>query len=102
MSAGPASFMTARTSAKSRLINPGALIRSMIPSTARSSTSSTAPNASTTDASEASTSPTRSFGTTIRASTFSASSAAAASATRARCDPSNPNGLVTTAIVSAP
>ena len=102
MSAGPASFITDWMSAKSRLINPGAPIRSMIPLTAWSRTSSTTPNASTMEASAASTSPTRSFGTMIRASTCASSSSAAASAMRRRCDPSKPNGLVTTAIVRAP
>ena len=74
----------------------------MIPWTAWSRTSSTTPNASIIEASSARTSATRSFGTTIIASTLASSSAAAASATRIRCEPSNPNGLVTTAIVSAP
>ncbi len=102
MSADPASFMIARTSAKSRLIRPGTVMMSLIPWTPWRRTSSTTRKASTIEVFFWTTSLSRSFGIVIRVSTFALSSSAAFSATSLRRLPSNENGLVTMPIVSAP
>ena len=57
--------MTVRTSAKSRLIRPGIVIRSQMPCTPWRRTSSAMRNASTIDVERSSTSSRRSFGMTI-------------------------------------
>ena len=102
MSAEPASFMIARTSAKSRLMSPGIVMMSLIPWTPCRRTSSTTLKASRIEVCFWTTSLSRSFGTVIRVSTWALSSSAARSATSLRLLPSKLNGLVTTPIVSAP
>ncbi len=101
-SAGPASDMIVRTSAKSRLIRPGSVIRSEIPWTPWRSTSSATRNASVIDVCLSSTESSLLFGTTISVSTSSPSASIPVSAARARREPSNPNGLETIPTVSAP
>ena len=101
-SAGPASDMIVRTSAKSRLIRPGSVIRSAMPCTPWRRTSSAVRNASTIEVDLSSTVSSRLFGTTISVSTSSASAWMPASATCARREPSKPNGFVTMPTVSAP
>ena len=73
ISAVPASCMIVRTSAKSRLIRPGSVIRSQIPCTPWRSTSSAIRNASSIDVDRSSTSINRSFGTMITVSQASRS-----------------------------
>ena len=73
-SAWPASAMIVRTSAKSRLIRPGSVIRSEMPCTPWRSTSSATRNASTIDVDLSSTDRSRAFGITISVSTSRASS----------------------------
>ena len=68
ISAEPASFMIVRTSAKSRLIRPGFVIRSQMPWTPWRSTSSAIRNASSIEVDLSSTSSSRSFGITITVS----------------------------------
>ena len=102
ISAEPASFMIARTSAKSRLIRPGTVMMSLIPATPWRSTSSTTRNASTIEVFFWTTSRRRSLGIVIRVSTLALSSSEAFSATSLRRLPSKLNGLVTTPIVRAP
>ena len=68
ISAEPASDMIVRTSAKSRLIRPGIVIRSQMPWTPWRSTSSAILNASTIEVERSSTSSRRSFGITITVS----------------------------------
>ena len=80
MSADPASFMIARTSAKSRLISPGIVMMSLIPWTPWRSTSSTTRNASMIEVFFWTTSLSRSFGIVISVSTWALSSSAAFSA----------------------
>ena len=98
----PASDMTARTSAKSRLIRPGSVIRSQIPCTPWRSTSSATLNASTSGVCLSSTSSRRSLGITITVSDAARSAPTPSRAWVARRVPSNPNGDVTMATVSAP
>ena len=100
--APPASCMMVRTSAKSMLMMPGVTTSSTMPCTAFRSTSSIASNAFMIGVSLLMTEKMRSFGTTISASTLSLSFKSASCASRARWVPSKANGLVTTAIVSAP
>ena len=102
MSAEPASFMIVRTSAKSRLIRPGTVMRSVIPCTPCRRMSSAIRNASVTGVSGSTTCKSRSFSMTISASTESRSAWMPCSAWSARRLPSNPNGRVTTPTVSAP
>ena len=102
MSADPASFMIARTSAKSRLMSPGMVMMSLMPWTPWRRTSSTTRNASRMLVFFWTTSLSRSFGIVMSVSTWDLSSSAAFSATSLRLAPSKPNGLVTTPIVSAP
>ena len=101
-SAVPASDMIVRTSAKSRLISPGSVIRSEMPWTPWRSTSSATRNASTIDVCLSSTDSSRLFGTTMRVSTSSASAWMPCSAACSRREPSKPNGLVTMPTASAP
>ena len=101
-SALPASAMIVRTSAKSRLIRPGSVIRSEMPWTPWRSTSSATRNASTIDVCLSSTESSRLFGTTMRVSTSSESDAMPFSAACMRREPSKPNGLVTMPTVSEP
>ena len=98
----PAPDITDLTSAKSRLIRPGVVIRSVIPWTPESSTWSAALNASSTLTCRSEIDSSRSFGMTIRVSTSLRSRSMPASAWAARRLPSKPNGLVTTPMVSAP
>ena len=90
------------TSAKSRLMRPGTVIRSLMPWTPWRRTSSTTRNASTIEVFLSTTSRRRSFGIVIRVSTFSLSSSVYCSATSLRRMPSKLNGFVTTATVSEP
>src|SRR5205823_69531 len=73
-SAWPASDMIVLTSAKSRLISPGSVIRSEMPWTPWRSTSSAIRNASTIETRLSSTDRRREFGMTISVSTSSAKS----------------------------
>ena len=102
ISADPASFMIARTSAKSRLIRPGMVMMSLMPCTPWRRTSSTTRNASRMLVFFWTTSFRRSFGTVMSVSTWALSSSAAFSATSLRRAPSKLNGLVTTPMVRAP
>ena len=102
MSAEPASFMIARTSAKSWLMRPGTVMMSLMPWTPWRRTSSTTRKASRMLVFFWTTSLSRSLGIVMSASTWALSSSAAFSATSLRLLPSNANGLVTTPIVSAP
>src|SRR5579859_5731721 len=101
ISALPASVMIVRTSAKSRLISPGIVIRSQMPWTPWRSTSSAIRNASSIDVERSSTSSSFSFGTTMTVSHSERSSTVPSSAERRRCVPSNLNGVVTIPTVSA-
>jgi hypothetical protein len=101
ISAEPASCMIVRTSAKSRLIRPGIVIRSVMPWTPWRRTSSASRNASRIDVRRSTTSSSFSFGITISVSTISRS-ARCPPRPGARCVPSNSNGRVTTPTVSAP
>ena len=101
-SAFPASDMIVRTSAKSRLIRPGRVIRSEMPWTPWRSTSSATVKASIIDVCLSSTLSRRLFGTTMRVSTSSASASMPRSAACSRREPSKPNGFVTMPTVSAP
>ena len=93
MSADPASFMIARTSAKSRLIRPGIVMMSLIPWTPWRRTSSTTRNASMIEVFFWTTSLSRSFGIVISVSTWALSSSAAFSAMSLRLAPSNAERL---------
>ena len=101
-SAVPASDMIVRTSAKSRLIRPGSVIRSEMPCTPWRRTSSATLNASTIVVCLSSTWSRREFGTTISVSTSCASSSTPTSAWSIRREPSNENGFVTIPTDSAP
>ncbi len=100
--AEPASDMTDFTSAKSRLIRPGVVIRSVMPCTPDSSTWSADLNASSTLTWRSEMDSSRSLGMTMRVSTSSRSSAMPSSAWLARRRPSKVNGRVTTPMVRAP
>ena len=102
MSAVPASFMIALTSAKSRLTSPGMVMRSEIPFTPLRRTSSARWYASRTVRLSSAISKRRSLGMTMRVSTALRSSARPAVALFARWRPSNSNGRVTTPTVKAP
>ena len=67
--AEPAPFITDLTSAKSKLMRPGVVIRSVMPCTPARRTSSAVANASTTDTDLFTSSRRRWLGTTIRVST---------------------------------
>ena len=101
-SAVPASAMIVRTSAKSRLISPGSVIRSEMPCTPWRSTSSAIRNASTIDTRLSSTDRSREFGITISVSTSRESTSIPRSACSPRREPSNENGLVMIPTVRAP
>src|SRR5919202_5280521 len=101
ISAVPAFCITALTSAKSRLIRPVIVTRSLIPCTPWRSTSSASRNASMTLIWRSASCSRRSFGITISASTLSRSRVRPSSAALRRLKPSKPNGSVTTATVSA-
>ena len=94
--------MIARTSAKSTLISPGTVIRSEMPCTAWRSTSSAMRKASASGVPRSTKLSSRSLGMVISVSTAPRSSSTPRSATGMRRRPSKPNGLVTTATVSAP
>ena len=100
--AEPASAITDFTSAKSRLIRPGVVIRSVMPETPWRSTWSACLNASRTETLRSLIERSRSLGITIRVSTSSRSAAIPSSAELARRRPSKANGRVTTPIVRAP
>src|SRR5581483_7576271 len=102
MSADPAPDMTDFTSAKSRLMRPGVVMRSVMPCTPDSSTWSAALKASSTLTCRSEMDSSRSFGMTMSVSTSSRSRSMPASACAPRRLPSKPNGRVTTPIVSAP
>ena len=102
MSAMPMPRMIVRTSAKSTLISPGTVIRSEMPCTAWRSTSSAIRKASASGVPRSTKLSSRSFGMVISVSTASRSSSMPCSAICIRRRPSKPNGLVTTATVSAP
>src|SRR4051812_10994045 len=99
--AEPASCMIVRTSAKSRLISPGIVIRSVMPWTPWRRTSSAARNASRIVVRRSTMESRRSFGITISVSTISPSRRMPSSAWRPRLAPSKVNGRVTTPTVSA-
>ncbi len=101
MSAEPASFMIVRTSAKSRLMRPGTVMRSVMPCTPWRSTSSATLKASMTDVRRSTTCSSRSLGMTISVSTLSRRLWMPSEAWRARRLPSKANGRVTTPTVSA-
>ena len=102
ISAVSESDMIVRTSAKSRLISPGIVIRSQMPWTPWRSTSSATLNASSIDVERSSTSSSRSFGITIVVSHAWRSATTPCSACVFRFVPSNLNGVVTIPTVSAP
>ena len=102
MSAEPALLMTLLTSAKSRLIRPGVVMRSVMPWTPDSSTWSALLKASMTLTCLSLMDSSRSFGMTMRVSTSARSASMPASAWPARRRPSKENGRVTTPMVSAP
>ena len=90
------------TSAKSVLMRPGVVMRSVMPCTPCSSTSSAILNAFNIDVRSSLTWSRRSFGMMMIVSTFSFSFWMPVSACTERRRPSKPNGRVTTPIVSAP
>src|SRR3954454_11155659 len=96
------SDMIVRTSAKSRLIRPGIVIKSQMPCTPWRRTSSATLKASSIDVDRSSTSSSRSFGITIVVSHALRSSAIPCSAWLRRFVPSNLKGVVTMPTVSAP
>src|SRR5688572_6258290 len=100
--ATPIPDMIVFTSAKSRLIRPGTRIRSEMPCIAWRSTSAASVNASVRLVLRSMMPSSRSFGIVMTVSTHSRSASSPASACIARFFPSNRNGLVTTATVSAP
>ena len=102
ISAEPASFMTAFTSAKSVLMSPGVVMRVVIPRTPWTNTSSASSNAASSDVLSSEMVSRRSLGMTIWVSTLSLSWTMPCSAWTARRRPSNPKGLVTTPMVRAP
>ena len=100
MMAVPAFCMIIFTSAKSVLMRPGVVIRSVMPCTPCSSTSSAILNALTIDVLSLATVSSRSFGMTMSVSTFSFSFWMPESACTARRRPSKAKGRVTTPMVS--
>ena len=102
ISAEPASCMIVRTSAKSRLIRPGVVIRSVMPCTPWPSTLSASRKASRMLVRRSTTASSFSFGITIIVSTCSRRRSMPSTAWRMRWVPSKSNGLVTTPTVSAP
>ena len=102
MMAVPALVMTIFTSAKSVLIRPGTVMRSVIPRTPCRSTSSAILKALTIEVLSLETVSSRSLGMTMRVSTFSFRIWMPFSACMARRRPSKVNGRVTTPMVRAP
>mmetsp|Transcript_6767 Transcript_6767/g.13954 ORF Transcript_6767/g.13954 Transcript_6767/m.13954 type:complete len:223 (-) Transcript_6767:320-988(-) len=102
MSASPAAPMTACTSAKSTLINPGLMMISEIPTTPCRRMSSATQKASCSGVPSSTMSSRRSLETTIIASTWFFSWSIAPSACRIRRIPSKENGFVTTPTVRQP
>ena len=102
MRAEPALRMMVRTSAKSRLMRPGTVMRSVMPCTPWRSTSSATLKASMMEVRFSTTWSRRSLGMMMRVSTFLASASMPASAWLARLRPSKLKGLVTTPTVRAP
>ena len=102
MRAEPALLMIIFTSAKSVLMRPGVVMRSVMPCTPCSRTSSAILKALSTDVFSFDTVSSRSFGMTIRVSTFSFSFWMPCSACTERRRPSKANGRVTTPMVRAP
>ena len=100
--AEPAFAITDFTSAKSRLISPGVVIRSVMPETPWSSTWSACLKASRIETLRSLIDSSRSLGITMSVSTSSRRRAMPSSAEFARRRPSKANGRVTTPIVSAP
>ncbi|MDI2023889.1 hypothetical protein PJL18_04438 [Paenarthrobacter nicotinovorans] len=100
--AEPAPCMTDLTSAKSRLMRPGVVMRSVMPWTPERSTWSAERKASRTETLRSLMDRRRSLGITIKVSTSSRRASIPASAEPARRRPSNVNGRVTTPMVSAP
>src|SRR2546428_42566 len=100
--ASPIPAMIVFTSAKSRLIRPGTRIRSEMPWIACLNTSSAVANASVIGVVRSMMVSSRSLGIVMMVSTQSRRDSSPRSAWRCRLLPSNLNGLVTTAIVSAP
>ncbi len=100
--AEPAFDMTVRTSAKSRLIWPGVVIRSVMPCTPWRRMSSAIRKASCMEVRRSTISSSFWFGTMISVSTLARSLSIPSSACCIRRWPSNSNGLVTTPTVSAP
>ncbi len=98
----PASFMTVRMSAKSRLMRPGMVMRSVTPWMPWRSVSSAMRKASTMEVFLLTISSRRSFGMTMSVSTLPASKSTPWSAWLQRTRPSKLNGLVTMPTVSAP
>ena len=96
MSAEPALLMIILTSAKSVLMRPGVVMRSVMPCTPWSSTSSAILKALTIEVFSFDTVSSRSLGMTMRVSTFSLSRWMPCSAWTARRRPSKLNGRVTT------
>jgi hypothetical protein len=100
--ATPMPAMIVFTSAKSRLMSPGTRMRSEMPWMACRNTSSASVKASASEVCRSMIESSRSFGIVITVSTHSRSASRPTSACTARLRPSNLNGRVTTAIVSAP
>src|SRR6266850_1179465 len=98
----PMPLMIVLTSAKSRLISPGMVIRSEIPCTAWRSTSSANRKAAASGIDLSTELRSFSLGMQITVSTLSCSSRSPCSACSRRFFPSKPNGLVTTATTRAP
>src|SRR5437016_4105736 len=101
MTARPMWPMTVRTSAKSTLTSPGTVMTSAMPLIACRSTSSATLKASRNGVVLSTTPSSRWFGITNMVSTCLRSSRSPSSARVMRLPPSNRNGLVTTATVSA-
>ena len=102
ITASPIPRMIVRTSAKSRLMSPGTVIRSEMPWTACRRTSSAVAKASDSDVVRSTVWRSRSFGIEMSVSTCSRSSLAPSWACICRRRPSKVKGFVTTATVSAP
>ena len=98
----PASLMMVRTSAKSRLMRPGTVMRSVMPWMPWRSTSSAMVKASRKETFLSATSSRRSLGIVMRVSTLAPSSSMPLRALRRRTAPSKVKGFVTTPTVRAP
>ena len=98
----PISFITVRTSAKSRLISPGLIIRSVMPETPECNTSSAKAKASAKVVCALAIRNKFWFGMIINVSTSFANSLIPSIAERIRRTPSKSNGLVTTPTVKMP